>query len=129
MLILVLIYVFHVSPYSHTGIDINVYYYGHENVANVKVLNFRWKILLIDNLHIRKTYFFNKRRICVSETVGNTALIFATCDSESEFWVKLVSVFLTGVGDSKVKSPNRVVTALVDFSDSGVFSSYTYTRF
>lgn len=63
----------------------------------------------------------------MSETVGNTALIFATCDSESEFCVKLVSVFLTGVGEPRVISPNRVVIALVDFSDSGVFSSCTQT--
>jgi len=64
----------------------------------------------------------------VSETVGNTALIFATCDSESEFCVKLVSVFLTGVGEPKVISPNRVVIALVDFSDRGVFISCAQTQ-
>lgn len=91
----------------------------------------RWIVLLIKSYILRDklTYFFSKRRICVSETVGNTALIFATCDSESEFCVKVVSEFFTGVGDPRVKSPNRVVTALVDFNDNGVFSSCTYIEF
>ena len=60
----------------------------------------------------------------MSETVGKVALIFATCISISPLCVKLVSIFLIGVGDPIVISPNRFVVALMERVDIGVFKSY-----
>lgn len=61
----------------------------------------------------------------VSSTVGNKALILATCNSTSLFWSKLDSIFLMGVGDPIVMSPSLFVNPLTDLVvDRGVFKSY-----
>ena len=91
------------------------------NINNInKNLNIYICIIYVNS----KTYFFKRSRIWVSETVGNIALILATCNSESEFCVKHVSIFFTGVADPNVISPSLFVIALTDFNDNGVFRSY-----
>lgn len=72
------------------------------------------------------TYFFNKSRICVSETVGNIALTLLTWFSVSLCWPRVVSKFRTGVGELRLVSPNRFVKPLTEHV--GVFKSWTETN-